>query len=147
MDNNSEACLGSGMNIQESLQQILSSKQAFGQQFYKKFFERCPEVMPFFADVNLDRQAVLLTMALLVIEKQHTSPFAAAEEYLRYLGTKHQQWNIPKPLYTAWTAVMLETLEHFLGDEWNESLAKEWEAAIARVIELMFQGYDQRYTV
>ena len=135
------------MNIQESLQQIIASKESFGQQFYETFFARCPDVKKFFADVNIERQAVLLTMALLVIEKQHSSPFAAAEEYLRYLGTKHRDWQIPQSLYSDWTAAMLETLKQFHADEWDQQLEKQWEDAITGVVDVMFQGYQTHFTV
>ncbi len=135
------------MNIQESLQQILASKEDFGQQFYKLFFAQCPEVKKYFAGVNIDRQAVLLTMALVVIEKQYSSPFAAAQEYLKYLGTKHHNWEIPKSLYAEWTVAMLESLAQFHGADWDESLQQQWQDAIAQVIELMFQGYEQHFTV
>ena len=135
------------MNIQESLQQILASKQIFGAQFYETFFARCPEVQEFFKDVNIERQAVLLTMALVVIEKQYSCPFTAAEEYLKYLGTKHHDWKIPKSRYADWTAAMIETLGQFHGSDWDESLEQQWRDAIAHVIEFMFQGYEQHYTV
>jgi hemoglobin-like flavoprotein len=135
------------MNIQDSLQQILASKKLFGQQFYDLFFTKCPEVKKFFEGVNIDRQAVLLTMALVVIEKQFSSPFAAAEEYLKYLGSKHHNWKIPKTLYADWTEAMLATLAQFHGDDWDEALEQQWQEAIAQVLELMFQGYEQHYTV
>lgn len=135
------------MNIQESLQQILASKKIFGQQFYEVFFAKCPEATRFFEDVNIDRQAVLLTMALVVIEKQYSQPFTAAEEYLKYLGTKHHDRRIPKPLYADWTAAMLESLAQFHGDDWDESLKQQWQEAISKVIDFMFQGYEQHFTV
>lgn len=135
------------MNIQDSLQQILASKQMFGERFYETFFKRNPEVKKFFADVNIERQSVLLTMALVVIEKQYSCPFAAAEEYLKYLGTKHHDWKIPKSLYADWTAAMLDTLEKFHGSDWDEDLREEWRRAIAQVVDFMFQGYEQHFTV
>ncbi len=135
------------MNIQESLDRILKSKKTFGQQFYEIFFANCPDVKQFFEGVNLERQAVLLTMALVVIEKQHSHPYAATEEYLKYLGSKHHNWKIPKHFYLDWTASMLEALEQFHGDDWNVSLKQEWHQAIEKVIEIMFQGYEQHFTV
>ncbi len=135
------------MNIQESLHQVLASKKVFGEYFYETFFTRCPEAKKYFAGVNIERQAVLLTMALVVIEKQRESPYLAAEEYLKYLGTKHHAWRIPQHLYADWLDAMMETLAKFHGQDWNEALSRQWREAIEKVIGIMFLGYEQRYTV
>jgi hemoglobin-like flavoprotein len=135
------------MNIHDSLHQVLASKTVFGDDFYQTFFRRCPEAKSYFADVDLQRQAVLLTMSLLVIEKQFGQPYAAAAEYLRYLGTKHHDRQIPKRLYVDWCDAMLETLERFHGTEWTHELRKQWQEAIELVTDLMFQGYQEHYTV
>ena len=135
------------MNISESLHKILASKTIFGEYFYETFFATCPEVKQYFDGVNLERQAILLTMGLVVIEKQYARPYAAAEEYLKYLGTKHHDRGIPKHLYTDWTTAMLQTLERFHGKEWDDAIRQEWEEAIEQVIEVMFQGYEEHFTV
>ena len=135
------------MNIRESLHEVLQSKRIFGHQFYDVFFTNSPDVKQYFKGVNFERQAVLLTMALVVIEKQYSHPYAATQEYLRYLGTKHHDWKIPKHLYADWKTSMLQTLARFHGEQWSESLEKEWGQAIDGVIEIMFQGYEQHFTV
>ncbi|MHB0956467.1 MAG: globin domain-containing protein [Pirellulaceae bacterium] len=135
------------MNIQDSLHQVLASKTAFGEDFYRTFFRRCPEARVFFAGVDLERQAILLTMSLLVIEKQFAHPYAAAAEYLRYLGTKHHDRKIPKHLYAEWRDAMLETLAKFHATDWNDELQMQWYEAIELVTDLMFQGYKEHYTV
>ncbi len=135
------------MNIAESLDRVLNSKQIIGESFYQLFFERHPEVKPFFEGVNLQRQAVLVTMALIVIEQYYSNPYLATEKYVQYLGTKHHDRKIPKHLYAKWAETMLETLARFHGDDWSESLAKQWGEAILRVQEAMFQGYEEHFTV
>ncbi len=135
------------MNIHDSLHQVLASKTAFGEDFYKTFFRTCPAAKVFFKDVNLERQAVLLTMSLLVIEKQFGHPFAATGEYLKYLGTKHHDRQIPKHLFAPWCDAMLETLADFHGPDWDDELRRQWQEAIELVTDLMFQGYEEHYTV
>jgi hemoglobin-like flavoprotein len=135
------------MNIQESLQQILASKKIFGELFYDTFFTKCPEVKKFFKDVNIERQAVALTMALVIIEKQYSKPFVAGEEYLKYLGTKHHDWKIPKTLYADWADAMIDTLREFHVNDWNDALEQQWRDAIGQVTKLMFEGYEQHFTV
>jgi hemoglobin-like flavoprotein len=135
------------MKIAESLEKVLNSKEIIGKSFYETFFANCPEVKPYFEGVNLQRQAVLVTMALIVIEQYYSNPYLATEKYVHYLGTKHHDRQIPKRLYVKWAESMLETLARFHGDEWSESLAGEWEQAICKVRDAMFQGYEEHFTV
>ncbi len=135
------------MRIEESLEQVLNSKQIFGESFYEHFFRDYPEVRPFFEHVNIERQAIQVTMALMVIERQHSQPFLAAESYLKYLGTRHFDRRIPKQLYPRWRANLLNTLKSFHGELWSDELAGQWSDAVDRVTELMFEGYHERFTV
>ena len=50
------------MDIQQSLDVILRSSEVVGEGFYETFFERHPDARPFFQDVNMSRQVILLTM-------------------------------------------------------------------------------------
>ncbi len=135
------------MNIQQSMNHILDSDELLGDTFYTVFFQRCPEVQEFFADTNMQRQAALLTTALILVETYYTSPNLAVEQYLQYLGTKHHDRGIPLSLYERWCDAMLETLARFHGDEWDEALAAQWREAIGRATELMFEGYQEHFHV
>lgn len=57
------------MDIEESVGKILRRGEDVADLFYAKFLGRHPEARAYFADVNLKRQAVLLTMALKLIEQ------------------------------------------------------------------------------
>ena len=135
------------MNIEESLGQVLNSQKVIGELFYEAFFGKNPQVKQFFGDVNLRRQSLLLTMALMVVERQYSQPFLATEAYLQYLGTRHCDWDIPRHLYPLWSETMLETLSGFHGHDWTPQLSDQWSEALDQVTEIMFQGYDQRFTV
>jgi hemoglobin-like flavoprotein len=133
------------LNIHQSLEQILRSKDAFGESFYQVFFDRYPHVRKHFDGVNMRRQAVLLTMALIVIERYYYEPFQATEQYLQYLGTRHKEWEIPRELYPQWADAMLTSLALFHGDQWSDELGRQWQEAIGRATELLFEGYDERF--
>lgn len=133
------------MNIHESLEHVLRSKDRFGETFYELFFERFPEVRQHFDGVNLTRQAVLVTMALIIIERYFHEPFAATELYLQYLGTRHKERAIAQELYPKWCEAMLSALEQFHGESWNDALAGQWREAIGQATEVMFEGYDERF--
>ena len=135
------------MKIHESLERVLASRDLVGDMFYDVFLQRFPEVQRYFVGVDMHRQGVLLTTALLVVEQYYRNPRVAIEKYLQYLGTKHHDREIPRELYDKWVDAMLETLHRFHGDEWNQELSDEWREAFGRTIELMFEGYEQRFTV
>lgn len=135
------------MNIHQSLQRILEAKDQLASMFYEHFLTQYPEHRPLFVRVDLARQQVLLTTTLMIVERFHSSPSPAVEQYLQYLGTKHHQLEIPRSAYDQWTAAMLTTMQRFHGDDWSEDLAQQWRAAIENARDRMFQGYEERMTV
>jgi hemoglobin-like flavoprotein len=132
------------MEIQESLKQILASDRVFGEMFYEMFFERCPEAKPYFDVTDMDRQALVLTMALTLIEQNYNHGYAAVAGYLQHVGNRHADRAVPKSLYNPWREAMLSALERFHGDDWSDHLAKQWGDAIDAVTETMFRGYTER---
>jgi hemoglobin-like flavoprotein len=115
--------------------------------FYQIFLTQHPEAQPYFEGVDLQRQGVLLTMALVVVEQYYSNPFPATANYLRYLGSRHHDRKIPLPLYAKWTDAMLQTLKQFHGDDWDDHLAQQWSEAIEQAIKRMSEGYDEHLTV
>src|SRR5262249_4993739 len=72
---------------------------------------------PLFTDVNLKYQTVLLTMALMVVERHYASGYRATELYLQHLGHKHHQRAVPSELYSKWVESLLAALEKFHGPD------------------------------
>jgi hemoglobin-like flavoprotein len=135
------------MDLHESLQRILASKQVLGDAFYEALFARHPEFRPLFEGLDLHRQAVVLTMELTAIDNYHRLRSPAARLYLQYLGTKHHDRGIPQELYGPFRETLLEVLQQVLGQGWTEELAGEWKAAIDDASAVMFEGYSERFTV
>lgn len=135
------------MDIHQSLHQILQAKDRLAQLFYEHFLEKHPELRPFFAKVDFKRQQILLTTSLMVIERYYAHPTPAVEQYLQYLGTKHNEFRIPVESYAKWTESMLTTMQKFHGDDWSPELEKQWRSAIDQACDLMFAGYEERVTV
>jgi hemoglobin-like flavoprotein len=135
------------MDMHESLQRILASKQVLGDAFYEALFARHPEFRPHFEGLDLRRQAVLLTMELAVIDSYHRLRSPSARLYLQYLGTKHRERGIPRELYGPFRDTLLEVLLRFLGQGWTEGLAAEWKTAIDDASAVMFEGYATHFTV
>ncbi len=130
------------MTLTESVSKILSRTGALTPQFYERFFELVPEAKSFFEATNMQHQAVVLRMALQMVEQFFTHGYEAIGEYLRVLGYKHRERGIPVELYAEWRDSLLDALEEFHGDEWNDSLADEWTGALNQSIDRMIEGYE-----
>ena len=135
------------MDIAQSLERILHAKAIVGRRFYERFLKKHEELRPFFSKVDMKRQGILLTTSLMVIVRHYSNPTPAVDLYLRYLGTKHNEMNIPRTEYPKWTETLMETLSDFHGDDWSAAVEQEWREAIGQTTELMFAGYDERVTV
>lgn len=129
------------MDIHESINRILDSDAVLGDMFYDTFLNRYPQVQKYFEGVNLQRQAVMLMMALLVVEQFETEKYPTTIRYLQELGTRHCEWGIPKETYPYFRDALLDTLKRHLDDDWDEPLAKQWTSAIDNATQQMFKGY------
>jgi hemoglobin-like flavoprotein len=131
------------VDIHQSLKSILASEQLFGERFYSTFFKRCPEAETHFDGIDMRRQALVLTMALTLIEQHFTHGYPAVEQYLQHLGSRHKERLVPPNTYPKWRDSMLAALADFHGEEWNDELARQWHEAIEGVSRAMLGGYDE----
>jgi hemoglobin-like flavoprotein len=135
------------MDIEQSVQLILRAKDTLGRLFYEHLLERYPELRHHFDKVDLQRQGVLLTTALMVIQRYCDDPTPALELYLKYLGTRHHELGVAKEDYSKWTKAMLETMQRFHGSQWTPDLETHWRKAFGKATKLMFEGYGRAYTI
>lgn len=134
------------MNLLQSVDRILSERTLLTDRFYPRFFERVPEARAHFAGIDMQVQAVMLTMALGAI-REHPEMKGACSSYLRVLGTRHKRIGVPRELYEGFLETLLECLREFHGADWDESLATQWRNALADAVQLMFDGYEDPYHV
>lgn len=133
------------MNLSESVQKIFGRDEIVADFFYTRFLDQYPEVQRFFEGVDLKDQALVLMMTLLIIDQYHHHKYIATERYLKLLGRRHQAMNIPADLFPLFRNCLLETLERFHGNDWEEQLCAEWQTAIDQVVEVMLTGYDDQW--
>lgn len=131
------------MDIGESVSLVLASSDVFGNVFYEEFFRRSPEAKAHFAGVDMQRQALALTMALPLIEQLHRHAYPAIRNYLSILGHRHGHRGIPVELYPVWGEAMLASLERFHGEAWDAPLAEQWREALAEASRVMLEGYGK----
>ena len=131
------------MNIRQSSQQILDSGTKLTDRFYEIFLARCPEARPYFRGSNMEAQSVMLTVAL-GAAREHPKIKNGFQSYLRLLGTRHKDRDIPRELYGDFFDALLATLQEFHESEWNDALAQQWRDALRAVEALMFEGYHEK---
>jgi hemoglobin-like flavoprotein len=132
------------VDIQESLDRILKSEEIIGKTFYDVFFERHPQAAKYFTDTDMERQALMVTMALNLVRQYYSEGYSTVEAYLRHLGTRHYDHKVPPDVYPIWRDCMLETLAQFHDSDWSDELAAEWREAIDAVTKPMLEGYNRR---
>jgi hemoglobin-like flavoprotein len=109
--------------------------------------QQYPEVSAHFQGVNLRRQAMLLTMALMVMERHYSGNYPATAMYLRYLGSKHHARGILQHLYPQFREALLAVLERFHDRDWEPELATQWSGAIDHAIVTMLEGSKEMLSV
>lgn len=134
------------MDIEQSVQQLLKQKQVVIERFYDIFLNRHPEVRPYFENVNLNHQATLLTMALIMVESHYSQSYPATTHYLHVLGHRHHQNGIKPEHFAKFRDCLLETLAEFHGDDWTTDLAHQWRQAVEKSVSTMLEGYERAYT-
>ena len=130
------------MNIHESVHRILLQAETLADMFYLVFLKEYPEVQRLFGGVNMQQQSVLLTVALMAIERHYEHRYEITGAYLKMLGQRHARLGIGPDLYPKWTAAMLAALERFHSRDWNERLARQWQEAIGIATQAMLAGYS-----
>ncbi|MBT4866453.1 MAG: hypothetical protein HON53_15220 [Planctomycetaceae bacterium] len=130
------------MDISESVKTILRRDKVVTDLFYTIFLDRYPDVRTYFEGVDLQQQAVMLGMALLMVEQHYQHRYPATERYLKVLGQRHSRREIPAELYSQWRDCLLETLSRFHGDGWSDELQQQWKEAVDLASDVMLSGYD-----
>ena len=130
------------MDIAESGQAILTGNGTITHLFYEKYLGLYPDVGRFFAQTNITHQAVMLRMTVTLGEQYYRNRHKALEDYLRIVGFRHKRREIPPELYSDWRDCMLDTLEEFHGEDWNDALEQQWTDAVNLAVDRMLEGYE-----
>jgi hemoglobin-like flavoprotein len=131
------------VDLAESLSRVLNASQLLGEAFYRHLFELVPEVRPYFERVDMRRQAMLVTMALTIIQQYYDRRYPAMKAYLHYLGSRHAARGIPIDLYSRWRDTLIDTLARFHGNNWSDDIAGHWRRAIDLAIDKVVAGYAE----
>jgi hemoglobin-like flavoprotein len=133
------------MDIEQSIHELLAQKDTVIRLFYDRFLAQYPEVSEYFAGIDLDQQAITLTMALVTVENYFSHAYPATRHYLRVLGHRHHLRRIPADLYPKFCDCLLKTLQEFHGNDWGVELSTQWCDALEIASRTMLEGYRKPY--
>ena len=124
--------------ITASYDAIADRIDAMVQGFYRRLFERAPEVRVLFKqDMTIQREHLAASLALIARNIEHLDILA---EPLEILGVEHVAFGAQPAHYLIVRDAMLDALEEALGDRCNAELRADWFAALNQVIALMLKG-------
>jgi class 3 adenylate cyclase len=127
------------LEVQATLDLLLKNEDRFASNFYKRLFEKAPQVKDLFTR-NMVDQGRMLTHMLGGIIYSLSRP-----EYLilglKSLGRQHKGYGVHKEHYPIVKEVLLETIEDELGDACTHKVRYAWQSALDLVVQSM-QSYE-----
>jgi hemoglobin-like flavoprotein len=125
-------------NVQRSWALVLPQRKAVCRAFYRRLFERHPELRPLFkADIG-EQADLFVTMINTVISAlEHPQRVRALVETL---GARHAGYGVRAEDYAKFEAVLLETLRDTLGDELDAATLAAWREVFAGLSQTMQEG-------
>ena len=136
------------MDFEQSFEWVLRQNgRELAYNFYRTVVARHPEIGAFFETVNLRDQASMLTAALIDLVGYHLFGQDDHREGLVELGRIHRdKMRVPPELFPKFIDTLMEMIEKFHGDAWNERLREEWDDALRSGVAVMLEGYKPELT-
>lgn len=127
--------------LKKSFRQL--NTQAYSDYFYSQLFERHPEVRLMFPSDMEELKLKLMSVFELVMfsfEEKQNGQFALQEPLivpLRHLGKMHEEKGVFPAHYQIANSLMLESLEHTLGEAHTTEIRRAWQLALAQLTSAM----------
>lgn len=129
------------MQIDDSVQEILTKQDEFVPRFYEAWFAEHPETRKFFTGFNVDEQRSKLTYALMTVQRHSSVGGWVSENYLKALGRKHAVLGIGPELFPQFSELLIQTMSDFHGRQWTSVLESEWRRALDAAVKVMLAEY------
>ena len=126
--------------VQQSWEKIKPASQEAGELFYKKLFERAPQVRHLFSN-DVTEQAGRLTYMLTYVVSRLDKLDTILEDVQR-LAERHNKYGAEPKHYMIVGECLLATLKSALGKDWNYDMMEAWATAYDVIATAMIQAQE-----
>ena len=127
--------------IEETFSALADSGEILVDNFYKKLFEKYPQVEPMFSNVDqIEQQKKLLSSLALVVNNIRKPDVLGPA--LNKLGKSHENYGAVADHYPAVAGVLLEVMSELSGDLWTNEVEQAWNNALKVVADAMLAAYE-----
>jgi nitric oxide dioxygenase len=127
--------------VQQSWEKIKPASQAAGELFYKKLFEKAPQIRHLFAN-DVTEQAGRLTYMLTYIVSRLDKLDTILDDVQR-LAVRHNKYGAEPKHYMIVGECLLATLKEGLGEHWNNELMQAWATAYNIIANAMIEAQQE----
>ena len=133
-----------GAFADEAVRQSLVRCEAngnFGEAFYNTFLNSSPEIAPYFAATDFERQWTLLRNSVYMMAS-HDAAEPEMRESLERLGQAHSRnnRNVRPELYELWLDSICETAKR-LDPQWEDELERKWRVRLRAGMQIIMAAY------
>ncbi len=114
--------------VQDSFAKVVPIKEAAAEIFYADLFETAPEVKPYFAKSDMDKQGAQL-MATLGVVVNGLRDLDKIVPVAQELAVRHVDYGVKAEDYASVGASLIRTLEKGLGDAFTADTRAAWVGA------------------
>ncbi|HYW51291.1 MAG TPA: globin domain-containing protein [Gemmatimonadaceae bacterium] len=117
----------------------MSAGDGLARAFYLRLFEQSPTAEAMFAKADPAQQARKLEQTLdAIVLNLHDMPALTPD--IEAMGLRHSGYGVNDGHYLLVGELLIETIEQFVGPEFNRDDREAWRAAYAAVAEVMIGG-------
>lgn len=127
--------------VENTFSKLSDNADKLVENFYKRLFERFPEVKPMFANVDQKEQEKKLLSSLVLVVNNIRKPDVLGPA-LTNLGKKHQKYGAVAEHYPVVAGVLLEVMSELAGDLWTDEVEQAWTNALNTVATAMLDAYE-----
>ncbi len=127
--------------VQQSWEKINPVRQAAGEIFYLKLFNKAPQIRHLFGK-DVSEQAGKLTYMITYVVSRLDKLDTILED-VQKLAIRHNKYGAEPEHYMIVGQCLLETLEEGLAGDWNKQLMQAWASAYGILANAMIQAQQE----
>lgn len=125
--------------LEQSLEMIRPRQHEFAARFYQMLFAKHPEMQPYFAHTDMEKQQQMLVAALFLIVRSLEKPQMLAVT-IKGLAERHIRYGAETNLFPYVGEALFATFADCLGADWTLEMKQSWMSAYETITHKMLEG-------